>query len=138
MYKHLLVLIDGTPLATVTLDHAVAYAKSTGARQTFLHVRAEATASCNGAPLHAMSPEMFTEAAAGNARAAVAKAKAEASARAANVDGASMVETGDRPYEVILDAAIHASCDLALMGPRARRALKGAIRSSVIDKERAA
>lgn len=92
MYKHLLVLIDGTPLATVTLDHAVAYAKSTGARQTFLHVRAEAAASCNGALLHAMSPEMFTEAAAGNARAAVAKA--EASARAANVDGASMVETG--------------------------------------------
>lgn len=132
MYKHLLVPIDGTPLATVTVDRAVSYALATGARLTFLHVRADVAASGDGALLHAMSPDLFAEAAAGNARAVVAKA--EASARAANVDCRTMVETGDRPHEVILDAAIRAGCDLVFMASHGRRGLKGAILGSVTRK----
>jgi hypothetical protein len=79
-----------------------------------------------------MSPDLFAEAAAGNARAVVAKA--EASARAANVDCSTMVETGDRPHEVILDAAIQAGCDLVFMASHGRRGLKGVILGSVTRK----
>ncbi len=132
MYKHLLVPIDGTALATVTVDHAVTYAKATGARLTFLHVRADLAASGEGALLHAMAPDMFAEAAAGNARALVAKA--EASARAVNVDCSTLVETGDRPHEVILDAARRAGCDLVLMASHGRRGLKGVMLGSVTRK----
>lgn len=35
MYQHLLVPIDGTPLATATVACAVSFAKSAGARITF-------------------------------------------------------------------------------------------------------
>jgi nucleotide-binding universal stress UspA family protein/hemerythrin-like domain-containing protein len=132
MYQHLLVPIDGTPLATVTVDHAVAYAQATGARLTFLHVRPDMAATSDGALLHAMSPEMFADAAAGNARAVVAKA--EASARAAGVSCDSLVETGDRPYEIILEAAVRAGCDMVLMASHGRHGLKGAVLGSVTRK----
>ncbi|MGZ5183839.1 MAG: universal stress protein [Caldimonas sp.] len=132
MYKHLLVPIDGTPLSLHTVEQAVAYARASGARLTFLHVRADLGARGEGALLHAMSPEAFTEAAAGNAQAIVAKA--EASARAAGVACASLVLTSDRTHEAIVEAARGARCDLLFMASHGRRGLKGALLGSVTRK----
>jgi nucleotide-binding universal stress UspA family protein/hemerythrin-like domain-containing protein len=132
MYKHLLVPIDGTPLATRTVDQAVAYARAGGARLTFLHARADLGARGEGALLHAMSPEAFAEAAAGNARAIVAKA--EASAHAADVPSASRVIISDRPHDAILEAAREAGCDMVFMASHGRRGLKGALLGSVTRK----
>jgi nucleotide-binding universal stress UspA family protein/hemerythrin-like domain-containing protein len=132
MYKHLLVPIDGTPLAARSVEQAVAYARAGGARLTFLHARADLGARGEGALLHAMSPDAFAEAAAGNARAIVAKA--EAAARAAGVACDSRVSTSDRPHEAILEAAHEAGCDLVFMASHGRRGLKGALLGSVTRK----
>lgn len=132
MYKHLLVPIDGTPLAARTVEQAVAYAGTGGARITFVHVRADLGARGEGALLHALSPATFAEAAAGNARAIVAKA--ESAARAAGVACDAQVLTGDRPHEAILRAAHDAGCDLVFMASHGKRGLKGALLGSVTRK----
>jgi nucleotide-binding universal stress UspA family protein/hemerythrin-like domain-containing protein len=132
MYKHLLVPIDGTPLAARTVEQAVAYARAGGARLTFLHARADLGARGEGALLHAMAPEAFAEAAAGNARAIVAKA--EAAARAAGLPSGSRVITSDRPHDAILEAAREAGCDLVFMASHGRRGLKEALLGSVTRK----
>jgi nucleotide-binding universal stress UspA family protein/hemerythrin-like domain-containing protein len=132
MYKHLLVPLDGTPLASATIEQAVAYARAGGARLTFLHVRADIAARGDGALLHAMSPEVFADAAAGNARALLARA--EAAARAGGVVAASMLVTSDRPHEAILEAARSSGCDLVFMASHGRRGLKGALLGSVTRK----
>jgi nucleotide-binding universal stress UspA family protein/hemerythrin-like domain-containing protein len=132
MYKHLLVPIDGTPLAAATVEQAVAYARAGAARLTFLHARADFAATGDGALLHAMSPQAFDDAAAGNARSLVAKA--EAAARGAGVACSSRVVTSDRPHEAILEAAAAAGCDLIFMASHGRRGLKGALLGSVTRK----
>lgn len=132
MYMHLLVPVDGTPLASATVEQALAYASVSGARLTFLHARPDVAARGEGALLHAMSPAVFADAAAGNARSVLAKA--EAAARAAGVAAASMLVTSDRPHEAILDAARHAGCDLVFMASHGRRGLKGALLGSVTRK----
>lgn len=132
MYKHLLVPLDGTPLAASTVDQAVAYAAATGARLTFLHARADAAASGEGALLHTLAPTEFDAATAGNAHAIVGKA--EAAARAAGVPCASRVVTSDHPHEAILAAAEQAGCDLIFMASHRRRGLQGALIGSVTRK----
>lgn len=132
MYMHLLVPVDDTPLASALVEQAVAYARAGGARLTFLHVRADFAARDDGALLHAMWPEAFADAAAGNARALLARA--EAAARAAGVTAASMRVTSDRPHEAILETARDAGCDLVFMASHGRRGLKGALLGSVTRK----
>lgn len=95
MHTHLLVPVDGTPLASAIVEQAVAYARAGGARVTFLHARADFAARGDGALLHAMSPDAFADAAAGNARALLARA--EAAARAAGVTASSMLVTTTGP-----------------------------------------
>jgi nucleotide-binding universal stress UspA family protein/hemerythrin-like domain-containing protein len=132
MYQHLLVPHDGTPLSFATVEQAVAYAKAVGARLTFFHARPDVAASSEGALLHAMSPQDFAEAAAGNARALLARA--ESAARAAQVPCASLLTTSDRPSEAILEAAGSAGCDLIFMASHGRRGLKGVLLGSVTRK----
>ncbi|WP_028997898.1 universal stress protein [Azohydromonas australica] len=132
MYKHLLVPIDGTPLSSATVDQAVSYARAIGAQLTFLHARPDYAATGAGALLHAAEPMAFAEAAAGNARALVAKA--QAAARAEGVDCTCLIRTSDRPHEAIVDAAREAGCDLIFMASHGRRGLKGALMGSVTAK----
>lgn len=132
MYMHLLVPVDGTPLASAIVDQAVAYARVGGARLTFVHARADAAARGDGALLHTMAPEVFADAAAGNARALLARA--EAAARAAGVAARSVLVTSDQPHEAILEAARHLGCDMVFMASHGRRGLKGALLGSVTRK----
>jgi nucleotide-binding universal stress UspA family protein/hemerythrin-like domain-containing protein len=132
MYKNLLVPIDGTPLAAATVDQAVAYAAAVGARLTFLHVRPEFGASSDGALLHALSPQIFATAAAGNARLLIAKA--ESAARAAAVEFSSRIVSGDRAHELILQIAHSSGCDLVFLASHGRHRFKGALHGSVTAK----
>lgn len=132
MYQHILVPIDGTPLSYATVEQAVVCAKTLGARLTFFHARPDFSASGEGALLHAMSPQDFTDAAAGHARAVLAKA--EAAARVAGVACGSVVVTSDRPHEAILAAATSAGCDLVFMASHGRRGLKSVLLGSVTRK----
>lgn len=132
MYKHLLVPLDGSPLAARTAERAVAYAAATGAKLSFLHVRADLGASGHGALLHAMSPTVYADAAEGNARAIVARAAA--AARAAGVASDTLVRTHDRAHEAILDAARELGCDLIFIAAHGRRGWKGALQGSVTSR----
>lgn len=132
MYRHLLVPIDGSPLASATVEQAVAYARTTGARITFFHARLDYAATGDGALLHAMAPATFAENAAGNARALLAKA--EAAAQGADVDATSVAVTSDRPHEAILTAATGLGCDLIFMASRGRRGLARVLQGSVTQK----
>ncbi|HEU0201723.1 MAG TPA: universal stress protein [Burkholderiaceae bacterium] len=132
MYQHLLVPVDGSPLANATVEQAVAYARAVGARVAFFYARPDYAASDEGALMHAMAPEAFAEAAAGNARAILAKA--EAAARAVGVESTSVAVTSDRPHEAILDAALAQGCDLIFIASRGRRGLKGVLLGSVTQK----
>lgn len=132
MYQHLLVPIDGSPLANATVEQAVAYAGAVRARITFFHARPDYAASDRGALMHALAPDAFVSIAAGNAQAILAKA--EAAARAAGVAFTSASVTSDRPHEAILDAAHAYRCDLIFMASRGRRGLKGVLHASVTQK----
>jgi len=128
MYRHLLVPTDGTALSTETIGRAVDFAKSIGARVTFMHARADYAADSEGVLIYSMSPEAFAEQAAGESRALLAKA--EASARARGVPCESVIRTSDRPYEAILDTAFERGCDLIFMASHGRKGIKGMLLGS--------
>lgn len=133
MYKHLLVPLDASPLASVLIERAVAYASATSARISFLHVRADLGERGDGALLHALSPELFAQASLSNA--AVLLARAEAAARAAGVFAQTHVVTHEKPSEAILRTAQGCGADLIALASHGRRkgleALKGVFVSSV-------
>jgi nucleotide-binding universal stress UspA family protein/hemerythrin-like domain-containing protein len=128
MYRHLLVPTDGTELSTETISRAVDFAKSIGARITFMHARADYAADSEGVLLYAMSPEAFADQAAGDSRALLAKAEAAARARA--VPCQLVIRTSDRPYEAILETALERGCDLIFMASHGRKGIKGMLLGS--------
>lgn len=130
MYEHLLVPLDASPLAIVLTERAVALAKATGARISFLHVRGDLSSQGDGVLLHALSPSLFDQAATGNA--SVLVARAEAAARAVGVASRALVVTSDRPAEAIVQAAHENGADLIAMASHGRRkGLKAAFVGSV-------
>lgn len=128
MFRHLLVPIDGSLLSTETVRQAAMFASTLGAKITFFHAKADYGATSGAALDRVMSPSVFNEQLAGEARALLAKA--EAVARAANVAHASDCITSDRPYEAILDAAERNGCDLIFMASHGQRGLKSLILGS--------
>lgn len=131
MYRQMLVPIDGSSLVSNTVEEAVAYARATGARVIFFHARPDYAATGEGALMRVVAPEAFEEAAAGNAQAILAKA--EAAARAAGVDSASVV-VSDRPHEAILATATARGCDLIFMASRGRWGVARKLHGSVTQK----
>ncbi len=84
MYRHILVPIDDSPLSVDTVQQAVNFARTIGAKVTFFHAQADYGASSLGALERVMSPSAFNEQMAGDARALLAKA--EVVARTAGVE----------------------------------------------------
>ncbi len=132
MYQHILVPVDDSELAIITVGKAVSFARTLGARITFFHARSDFAATSDGAVIHALSPTEFVEQAAGNARAVLARAESEA--RLAGVPFESVGRTSDRPYEAILDIATEQGCDLIFMASHGRRGLKGLLLGSQTQK----
>ncbi len=132
MYQHLLVPIDGSPLAGDLVEQALALAKVHAAQVTFFHARADFAATGDGALMLAAAPESFVQTAAGNARALLAKA--ESAARAAGVPCSSVAAINDHTPEAILAAAHERGCDLIVMASHGRKGLKGMLTGSVVQK----
>ena len=128
MFRHLLVPIDDSALSTETVRQAVLFASTLGAKITFFHAKADYGASSIGALDRVISPVVFNEQMAGEARALLAKA--ETVARAAKVAYASTWVTSDRPYAAILDAAERNGCDLIFIASHGERGLKSLILGS--------
>lgn len=132
MYRHLLVPLDGSELATNLVTQAVAFAVSLGAKITFFTMRADYGASGDGALARTLSPEHFAEAEMGDANAILAKALAAAGAFKLECEG--VARTGSRPYELILEVADEKGCDLIYMASHGRRGLKALMLGSQTQK----
>ncbi len=129
MQKHLLVPIDGSPLASLNVEQAVALARDNGARITFLHVRADFGRTGEGALLAAMDPAGYARATAGSSNAWLARAAA--AAQAARVPCSVDSRVGDRPHEAIHAAALEHGCDLIVMASHGRAGLRARFAQSV-------
>jgi len=132
MYRHLLVPLDDSPLAGETVRKAVEFARALGARVTFFHAQEDYGASSVGALQRVMSPAVFNENIAGEARAILSKA--EVVAREAAVAYDSVAVTSNRPYEAILDTAEARGCDLIFIASHGRRGIKGMMLGSQTQK----
>lgn len=129
MHKHLLVPIDGSPLASLTVEQAVALARNNGARITFLHVRADFGRTGEGALLATMDPAGFERAMTGSFNAWLARAAA--AAQAAQVPCSIESRVGDHAHEAIHATAVERGCDLIVMASHGRTGLRGRFASSV-------
>jgi len=123
MYRHLLVPVDDTEISAGNVTAAVDFARAIGARVTFFHANHDYAATADGALMHAMSPALFADRAAGHARAILGKA--EAAARAAGVAFRGVSAVSDRPAEAILRAADSEGCDLVFMASHGPTSLGG-------------
>jgi nucleotide-binding universal stress UspA family protein/hemerythrin-like domain-containing protein len=123
MYRHLLVPIDSSTLATELVRQAVLLAKSLGASVTFFHAQEDYGATSLAALERAMWPTLGNEQTAGDARAVLAKAAVVA--REAGVAHDTVTVTSGRPYEAILSAAEARGCDLIVIASHGRRGLRG-------------
>ncbi|HEY0832360.1 MAG TPA: universal stress protein [Azospirillum sp.] len=132
MYRHLLVPLDGSELATHLVSQAVDFAAALGARITFFTMRPYYGATGQEALQRTLSPESFAEAAAGEANAILAKAIVAAGARNVACDG--VARSGGHPYEVILQVATERGCDLIFMASHGRRGLKALVLGSQTQK----
>ena len=123
MYRHLLVPLDASPLAVDTVQQAVQLARAVGARVTFFHAHEDYGVTSIGALERVISPAVFNENMAGEARAILSKA--EVVARGMGVAHDSMTVTSNRPHEAILSAAEARGCDLIFIASHGRRGIKG-------------
>jgi nucleotide-binding universal stress UspA family protein/hemerythrin-like domain-containing protein len=132
MFRHLMVPLDDSPLSVDTVRKAVVFARSLGARVTFLHAQEDYAASSLGALERVVSPAVFNEHVAGEARAILSKA--EVVAREAGVEHDSVAVTSNRPHEAILETAERQGCDLVFMASHGKRGLKGLVLGSQTQK----
>ena len=128
MYRHLLVPLDGSRLATELARQSVLLAKSLGARITFFHAEEDYGSTSVAALERVMWPSLYNDKVAGDARAELAKAAVVA--REAGVDHELLTVTSDRPHEAILQAAESRRCDLIVIASHGRRGLRGLILGS--------
>ncbi|MCG5078935.1 universal stress protein [Paraburkholderia tagetis] len=115
MYRHFLVPVDDSDAGIDTVAHAVALARSVGARITFAHF---ARASQDGE--RAAAGRLFDDC----VREMVAM-KAEAAARALGVPCESMGVAGSAAQHALADAARAWGCDLVCVAPQALVARDG-------------
>ncbi|MBI2276443.1 MAG: universal stress protein [Dechloromonas sp.] len=132
MYKHLLVPLDGSGLATEIVSRAVPFAQALGARLTFFTARADYAATGPGALLRTVAPAAYADNLAGDARGLLQKA--EAAAKARGVPCASLVRNSDRPAAAILAAAEELGCDLIFMASHGHKGLRGLVHGSQTQK----
>ena len=123
MYRHLLVPLDGSTLATELVRQSVLLAKSLGAKITFFHAQEDYGATSVAALERVVWPALYNEQLAGDARAVLAKAAVVA--REAGLEHETLTVTSDRPHEAILQAAETRQCDLIVIASHGRRGLRG-------------
>lgn len=132
MYKHLLVPLDGSGLATEIVSRVVPFALALGARITFFTARADYAATGQGALQRTVAPSAYADNLAGEARGVLQKA--EAAAKARGVPCATLVRNSDRPAAAILAVADELGCDLIFMASHGHKGLRGLVQGSQTQK----
>ncbi|WP_150430355.1 universal stress protein [Dechloromonas sp. CZR5] len=132
MYKHILVPLDGSGLATEIVSQVVPFAAVLGAKITFFTARADFSATDQGALQRTVAPGAYVDNVAGEARGILQKA--EAAAKAKGVPCASVVRTSDRPAAAILAEAEAQGCDLIFMASHGHKGLRALVIGSQTQK----
>jgi nucleotide-binding universal stress UspA family protein/hemerythrin-like domain-containing protein len=132
MYTHLLVPVDDSQLGVRTVGRAVEFAKSIGARITFLHARSGYGSTSLAALERVLAPADLDDGVTAEARGLLAKA--QVAAQAAGVPCEAVVVSSDRPYEAILDTARERGCDLIFMASHGRRGMRALVLGSQTQK----
>lgn len=132
MYKHLLVPLDASGLATEIVSQAVPFAVALGARITFFSARADFGSTDQGALQRTVAPDSYVDSLAGEARGILQKA--EAAAKAKGVNCTSITRTSDRPSDAILKVAQAEGCDLIFMASHGHKGIRGLILGSQTQK----
>jgi nucleotide-binding universal stress UspA family protein len=132
MFTHLLLAVDGSPLAEAGFRKALEFAREINARITALRV-------CPNYHLLAYQVEMLTD-----TREQYAKAAAEEmtkylvgiaqEAAAAGVACETTYAVNDHPYEAIIKTAAENGCDLIVMASHGRRGVQGVLIGSETQK----
>ena len=134
MFKHLLVPTDGSPLSQGAIERAVSFARDAGARITLFPAEPPTPAAYLG--LGAISHPHLTQAAHERLDSAAQDIlhAAEQVARQAGVPCQCSVRVGDRPHELIVQAAEAAGCDLIFMASHGRRGISALLLGSETQK----
>lgn len=135
MYKHILIPTDGSKPAVKAARQAIALAKSLGATVTSLHVAPEFQMVVDEGFVMPNVDDMkkrFDTQTLKQAQKFVDGIAAEA--KAARVKCETVVVRGTRPYEVVLQHAKKAKCDLIVMGSHGRTGLAHILLGSETSK----
>jgi len=132
MFKHILVPTDGSPLATIALDNAIALASGIGSRLTVLYVKE---------PFHTFSldPDQLGETQKSYEAHSLEWADnvlgdAGAKAQAAAVACETLRVVADEPYRAIIETAMDRGVDLIAMASHGRRGLDAVLLGSQTQK----
>ena len=125
MYRHLLVPLDGSTLATELVRQSVLLAKALGAKITFFHAQEDYGSTGVAALERVMWPSLYNENVSGDARAVLAKAAVVA--REGGIEHESLTVMSDRPHEAILQAAEARGCDLVVIASHGRRGIRNLV-----------
>lgn len=125
MFKHLLLAVDGSPLAESAFHKAVALAREMNARVTVVRV-------CPNYHVLTYQVEMLTDTREEYKKAAWDEATRylnglAAEASAAGVDCQTAYAVNDHPYEAIIKTAEDKDCDLIVMASHGRRGVQGLV-----------
>ncbi len=132
MYKNLLLPTDGSPLSEKAVRHGLELARTLGAKVTGFYAVPEFRAFAYSGAIIEDTQAIFDGQAQSQADAALAFIKA--AAQEAGVPCTTAQSTNDRPYEAILQAANHHSCDLIVMASHGRRGIEGLLMGSETQK----
>lgn len=131
-YKHILLPVDGTELSQKAEKECVAFAKSSGAKVTAIHVISHFhlhfppydTPKALHVKIEKEHEEEAREAAQKMTSALVLRVKAE------GIECEGLVVVGDHPYEEIISHAEKRNCDLIMMASHGRRGLDAVLLGS--------
>ncbi len=134
MFKHILIPTDGSHLSQDMVARAVLFAKETSARITFFYAEPEAPASYDG--IGGISSPQFTQEVNECLDEAANQILDEAVklAAAADISANKVVLVGNRPHELIIQAAETHGCDLIFMTSHGRRGVSALLLGSVTNK----
>jgi nucleotide-binding universal stress UspA family protein len=128
VYRHLLVPLDASRLASEIVRQSILLARSLGAKVTFMHALTSGEHTSLDALERVMWPTLDTVRPDSGGLAVLADAGA--AARESKVEYDVLCVPSDRPHDAILQAAEKCDCDLIVMASHGRRGIAGLLTGS--------
>ena len=131
-YKHIMLPVDGSELSRKAEKECIAFAKSTKAKVTTIHVVSHFHLHfqpwATPKSVHAKIEKEHEEEATAIAQKMISAVTKRVKGDGVECDG--MVVVGDHPYEEIIKSAEHRKCDLIMMASHGLRGLNAVLLGS--------